>query len=147
MESEILKLTPAGSPPAAALSCSQMYKVETRPPGPHLYNARLQAGLSQTQIAEQLDITQPSYADWERRSVALKPEYLPKLAQILNVPVDYLLGAKSTARRGPGPAGKARQVFAAVSRLPRKQQQKVIEMAEGFLALHESKTNGRALAK
>ena len=130
-----------------AMPAGRPAKHQRSPFGERLYNARIQAGLSQTQIAEQLGITQPSYADWERRSVALKPEYLPKLAQILHVPVDYLLGAKNAARRDPGPAGKARQVFAAVSRLPRKQQQKVIEMAEGFLALHQSKSNGHLAAK
>jgi hypothetical protein len=85
----------------------------------------------------------PVLEDWERRSVALKPEYLPKLAAILNVSVDYLLGIRLTSQRGAGPAGKARQIFEAVSRLPRKQQQKVIEMAEGFLALHQAKSHVR----
>ena len=35
------------------------------------------------------------------------------------------------------PDGLARRVFDAVLKLPRKQQAKVIEMAEGFLALHQ----------
>ena len=34
------------------------------------------------------------------------------------------------------PAGRARQKIDAVLNLPRKQQAKVVEMAEGFLALH-----------
>ena len=98
--------------------------------------ARQQAGLSQLQVASVLGVTQPSYADWERRSVALKPEYLPKLAEMLGVSVDYLVGKEPAIRPSAAPAGRARQVFDAVLKLPRKQQAKVVEMAEGFLALH-----------
>lgn len=112
------------------------------PFGERLVLARQQAGLSQTQVAEHLGITQPSYADWERRAVALKPEYLPKLAVLFGVSVDFLLGNEARKPRGGGPSGRVRRVFEAVSRLPRKQQQKVVEMAEGFLALQASKSNG-----
>lgn len=106
------------------------------PFGQRLHAARVEAGLSQTQVAEALGVTQPSYADWERRSVSLKPEHLPKLAELLNVTVDYLVGKEpAKQRRGAAPAGRARQVFDAVLKLPRKQQAKVIEMAEAFLAL------------
>jgi transcriptional regulator with XRE-family HTH domain len=105
--------------------------------GQRLHDARLQAGLSQIQIAESLSITQPSYADWERRSVALKPEYLPKLADLLGVSVEYLVGTQPAKTASSAPAGRARRVFDAVLKLPRKQQAKVIEMAEGFLALHQ----------
>ena len=106
------------------------------PFGARLHLARQQAGLSQLQVAGVLGVTQPSYADWERRSVALKPEYLPKLAEMLGVSVDYLVGKEPAKRPPAAPAGRARQVFDAVLKLPRKQQAKVVEMAEGFLALH-----------
>jgi transcriptional regulator with XRE-family HTH domain len=117
-------------------------KHQRSPFGERLVIARQQAGLSQTQVADKLGITQPSYADWERRAVALKPEYLPKLAALFNVSVDFLLGNEARKQRGSGPAGRVRRVFEAVSRLPRKQQQKVVEMAEGFLALQANKSNG-----
>ena len=117
---------PAGRPP----------KHDRTPFGARLHAARLQAGLSQSQIAEALGITQPSYADWERRSVALKPEYLPKLAALLGVTVDYLVGAGTIKRERTEPASRARKVFEEVLKLPRKQQAKVVEMAEGFLSLH-----------
>jgi len=109
-------------------------KHDRTPFGTRLHAARVQAGLSQSQIAEALDITQPSYADWERRSVALKPDYLPKLAALLGVSVDYLVGAGTIKKSEP--ASRARKVFEEVLKLPRKQQVKVVEMAEGFLSLH-----------
>ena len=108
---------PAGRPSKHARS----------PFGARLHLARQQAGLSQLQVAGVLGVTQPSYADWERRSVALKPEYLPKLAEMLGVSVDYLVGKEPAKRPPAAPAGRARQVFDAVLKLPRKQQAKVVK--------------------
>ena len=118
-----------------AMPAGRPAKHERTPFGARLHEARIQSGLSQAQIAEALGITQPSYADWERRSVALKPEYLPKLAALLGVTVDYLVGAGSIKRGKNEPASRARKVFEEVLKLPRKQQAKVVEMAEGFLSL------------
>ena len=131
-----------GDPYTADMPAGRPAKHQRSPFGERLVIARQQAGLSQIQVAERLGITQPSYADWERRVVALKPEYLPKLATLLHVSVDYLLGNEAKKPRNSGPSGRVRRVFEAVSRLPRKQQQKVVEMAEGFLALQANKSNG-----
>lgn len=124
-----------------AMPSGRPAKDQNRSPfGERLYAARLEAGLSQIQVSEALGVTQPSYADWERRSVSLKPEYLPTLAELLNVSVDYLVGKEPAKRRAAAPAGRARQVFDAVLKLPRKQQAKVVEMAEAFLA-HQVKSD------
>lgn len=104
--------------------------------GERLLTARQQAGLSQTQMAEKLGITQPSYAGWERRETALKPEHLLRLAAILNVTVDHLLGKESNRKRG-GPAGKARQIFERVSQLPRATQQRILANVEDALIAYE----------
>ena len=88
-----------------------------------------------------LKVTQPSYADWERSTVALRPEHLSQLATILKVSVAYLLGHveaaqhgdKAPPQRGAGPEGKARRVFAEVSRLPRSQQQYIVRVVEDLL--------------
>lgn len=101
-------------------------------------------GLSQSEVARRLGIRQPSYALWETYNVALKPEQLLALASALGVTVDQLFAESGKAARRGGPKGRARDIFEAVSRLPRRQQQKVIEMAEGFLALHGGKANGGA---
>jgi len=106
--------------------------------GERLHHARLEAGLSQKQIAEQLGITQQSYAGWERRSTALKPDHLTSLGRILGVAVEHLLG--QDARRGSkgGPVGKARLVFEEVSRLPRHKQQHILRVVQDLLV-----ANGR----
>ena len=57
-----------------------------------LKNARLNAKLTQKQMADILDISQPTYAQWENGRRTPKPDTLNKLSEILNVTSDYLQG-------------------------------------------------------
>jgi len=109
--------------------------------GERLFRAREQIGLSQCDVAEKLGITQQTYAGWERRTTALKPEYISGLADLLNVSVDYLLGREKSSRRRGGPVGKARQLFEQVSRLPRSRQKRIVAVVEDMLtAAHKTQS-------
>jgi len=123
---------PGGRPP----------KHQRSPFGERLHAARLAAGLSQTQVAEKLGITQPSYADWERRMVALRPDYLPQLAVVLGITVEQLLGIAESPQRGKGPIGKARHVFERVSELPRATQQRILASVEDALTAYQVRKAG-----
>ena len=57
-----------------------------------LKELRKQAHLTQVELASKLGIVQSSYADWERGKKKPTQENLVKIAQILNVSVDYLVG-------------------------------------------------------
>ncbi|AGK72139.1 Cro/CI family transcriptional regulator [Streptococcus cristatus] len=57
-----------------------------------LKESRKQARLTQVEIAEKLGISQPAYASWERGTKKPTQENLVKLAQVLNVTIDYLVG-------------------------------------------------------
>ena len=57
-----------------------------------LKTLRKQVQLTQAQIAEKLDISQQAYASWERGAKRPTQENLVKIAQVLNVSVDYLVG-------------------------------------------------------
>jgi len=57
-----------------------------------LKNLRKQAHLTQVDVAEKLGISQPAYASWERGVKKPTQENLVKIAQVLNVSVDYLVG-------------------------------------------------------
>ena len=57
-----------------------------------LKELRKQAHLTQVELAKRLGIGQSSYADWERGKKNPTQENLIRLAQTLNVSVDYLVG-------------------------------------------------------
>ncbi|HEM3438617.1 helix-turn-helix transcriptional regulator [Streptococcus suis] len=57
-----------------------------------LKELRKKANFTQVEVAEKLGISQPAYASWERGAKKPTQENLVKIAQVLNVSVDYLLG-------------------------------------------------------
>lgn len=57
-----------------------------------LKELRKQAHLTQVELAGKLGIVQSSYADWERGKKKPTQDNLVKIAQVLNVSVDYLVG-------------------------------------------------------
>jgi len=100
--------------------------------GKKLVMAREALGFSQAQVAEKIGMTQKGYAVWERYPVALKPEQIQKLTEVLQVSPDYLFGKTSRSKKG-GPTGKARRLFDELSKLPRSQQQHVLTVVEAFV--------------
>jgi len=105
-----------------------------RPPfGARLHDLREQAGLTQAQVAEKLGISHRAYAFWEREPTAVRAEQLAILAELFDVTADYLIGREAPKQRGTGPTGKLRQVFETASKLPRRQQQRVIDVVEDIL--------------
>ena len=89
-------------------------------------------------MAQALGISARAYAFWEREPVAVKTEQVAILAKLFAVSVDALVGQEPPRQRGSGPAGKMRQLFDAVSRLPRRQQQKIAAVLEPFILQHAS---------
>ena len=57
-----------------------------------LKKLRKDAGLTQVDVANKLGISQPAYASWERGIKKPTQENLVKIAQVLNVSIDYLVG-------------------------------------------------------
>lgn len=60
--------------------------------GNRLKELRLQAGLTQKQLAEQIGITKSVVSFYELRERTPSPDILIKLAAIFHVSTDYLLG-------------------------------------------------------
>jgi len=128
---------------ALGMKTGRPAKIERTGFGERVRAAREAAGLTQQQVADQLGITQPSYALWERHAVALKPEQIANLAKILGVRVEELVNPTSPQNRRGGPAGKLRRVFEQASDLPRAQQQHILKILEPFVAQH---ANGHSKA-
>jgi hypothetical protein len=65
---------------------------------------------------------------------------LPRLAEILGVSIETLLGPSAPQQRRSGPKGKVLHAFEAVSALPRTQQAKVLEMVDALIQQYKRQT-------
>lgn len=104
--------------------------------GEHLAELRKKASLSQYELARLLSEPQSNISFWELADKPPRSDVLPKLAKILGVRVDTILngpGNKESSGGSGGPVGKVRQVFEQVSKLPKKQQEKVVEFVSAFV--------------
>jgi transcriptional regulator with XRE-family HTH domain len=110
--------------------------------GERILTARQTSGLSQTQLAEKLGVSQQMVGYLELEPVAIRPELLAKLSEVLAVPVEQLLGIERKTPRASGPVGKARQIFERVSKLPRATQQRILANVEDALTAHDVRKAG-----
>lgn len=101
--------------------------------GKRVAERRKEQDLTQAQLAELLGISQQSVASYEVGRLRIPASMLPRLAEVLAVPVDALLGLKpANGKRGPTP--KLLQQLDRISRLPRAKQRFVLEMLDTVLS-------------
>ena len=103
------------------------------PFGERLYQLREEAGLTQAQVAQKLGISHRAYAFWEREPTAVRAEQLAILAELFGVSADFLIGRQPPKQRGTGPTGKMRQIFETASKLPRRQQRRIVDVVGDIL--------------
>ncbi len=110
-------------------------KRQRSPFGQRLFELREAASITQAAISGRLGVSQRTYSDWERGSVAFTPSRLAELAAILGVDPSELLGSPAR-RRAKAAAGGGRlgQSFEAISKLPRRQQAKILDVVEALLS-------------
>ena len=130
---QLKSITQNSVPYTGAMNTGRPAKSPRTPFGSRLHAAREARGLSQAQVAEQLGITQTAYACWERRTMALRPDQIEQVAQLLGVSVESLFNGNGGSTHKAGPTGKARRIFDEVSRLPRKRQQRILNTVEDML--------------
>ena len=120
--------------------CDMVEKSSTQR-GKRLKALREAAGLSQRELAERLRVHHSNIGFWESGAVPPRSEVLPTMADIFGVRVEELLGHEVRRMPVAAPSGRARLAFDAVSKLPKRQQQKILEVVEAFVAQH---ANGNA---
>jgi transcriptional regulator with XRE-family HTH domain len=103
--------------------------------GERLKTLRGAANLSQRELATLIGETHTNVAYWETSGNLPRSDVLLPMAQALGVSVEELLGAAKPKISG-APAGKARQLFAAVNKLPRRQQEKIFDILHPFVRDH-----------
>jgi transcriptional regulator with XRE-family HTH domain len=97
------------------------------------------AGLTMRELARQIGEDHSNIRYWETTGKIPRSDVLAPMAKALGVTVEELLGQPKPSRIS-GPGGRARQLFEAVSRLPRRQQDKVLDILEPFVRQQVGKT-------
>lgn len=101
---------------------------------------RQQKGLTQMQLAERMNTTQKMIDYYERRSPNPTLDVMQKIAAALEISVTELLGEEAVtvrAARKSGPTSKVQKVFDEVARLPRRQQDKIVEVVSALMTQYE----------
>ena len=104
--------------------------------GKRLAAARIAKGWSQTELAARLDTTLKMIDYYERRANNPSVEFVRQAARVLGVSMAELLGEEVQIKRArkTGPTGKVHKIFEEVSKLPRRQQEKIVEVVSALVS-------------
>jgi transcriptional regulator with XRE-family HTH domain len=108
-----------------------MSKAARPPLAVRIATLRKDAGLSQVDLAKRIATSSSNVAFWEQTGTPPRGEILPALARELGVSVDELLGV--TPQKPAIAKGRLQEAFHAAAKLPRRQQQKIVEVVEALL--------------
>lgn len=119
-----------------------------RPPqGARLLALRKAAGLTQAELAHRIGEIQANISFWEYADKPPRSDILTKMAKALGVSVEQILGEAPAPSElpplasSPGPLGQVQRAFEAVRKLPRRQQQKIVEVVLAFVNEHHRKAS------
>jgi transcriptional regulator with XRE-family HTH domain len=104
----------------------------------NLVELRENAGLTVRALARELGINHTTVLKWEQTGKVAKTEFLVPMSNILGVTIEDLLG-QPNPRKSAAPGGKLGQVFRDVSELPRRKQQRIVEVVQDMLTAQKAK--------
>lgn len=101
--------------------------------GERLAQLRKEKGMTQAELAEQLDISQPMASDYERGKLRLHGELIVQLREILGVTADELLGATEPAKTTTTKNRRLSRRLQAIDELPKRDQDALFRTIDAFI--------------
>ena len=101
--------------------------------GDRIKYLRKQANLTQSQLAERLNLSQATIASWENGTRRPDLDLLPVLAETFGVSVDELLGREDAEDRPPRTI-EARIVSFGMDQLPQDERDRIINVLQAMYA-------------
>lgn len=106
--------------------------------GARIARLRRDKGLTQVELAERLQVSQPVVSDYENDVIRLPADVVVQIARILDASTDELLGIKAAAR----PASTTTQIknrrlyrrMQQIEQLPRRDQDALLRTIEAFIS-------------
>lgn len=103
--------------------------------GARIAELRKTRGVTQTQLAQALDVSQQTVQAYEVGRRRIPVSAMPVVARVLGISLEELFGETGqSAARKRGPAPKLQQQIERISELPKLKQKFVLEMLETVLA-------------
>ena len=104
--------------------------------GARIARLRRDKGMTQTELAEALGVSQPVVSDYENDVIKVSGEMVIQLAQVLGSSADEILGLEKLARANNGPI-KNRRLYRQlqnIEKLPKRDQQALLRTIDAFLS-------------
>jgi len=118
--------------------------------GAHLARLREDAGLTQKELAQKMNVPISNITFWERSDMPPRSEVLTEMAKALGVTVDIILRNKPLKPKPSVAKGRLQILFKEASQLSRRQQDKIADVIRALVTQCRSeraeKTNGHAKA-
>ncbi|GKW22381.1 hypothetical protein PEC302107_41100 [Pectobacterium araliae] len=103
--------------------------------GKRITSLRKDAGMTQTQVAQALNVSQQAVQAWEAGRRRIQISILPAVARVLSVSLEDLLGEEAEkAARKRGPMPKWQQLIEEIDSLPKAKQKMISEMLSALIA-------------
>jgi transcriptional regulator with XRE-family HTH domain len=93
---------------------------------------RQDLGLTQAQVAANLEISQQAYARYEASQRKIPIDLLPRIAEAFEVSIEDLLGVSAQSIKR-GPLSQLERRFEQIQALPKKEQRFIIETLDRLL--------------
>ena len=102
--------------------------------GQRIAGFRKDQGLTQTQLAETLGISQQTMAHYEVGRLRVAVSMLPTLAEALDVSIEELMDTRPATKKGKrGPTPALQQRMEQIGAMPRAKQKFITEMLEALI--------------
>jgi transcriptional regulator with XRE-family HTH domain len=103
--------------------------------GSRIARLRREKGLTQAEVARELEVSQPVVSDYENDVIKLSGETIVQLAKVLGASADEILGLEKPARVARGAVKNRRLLrqLQSIDRLPKRDQEALARTIDAFL--------------
>ncbi len=101
--------------------------------GRHLAELRAERGFNQTELANQLGISQSLISQYEKGELRLNSAMIAGLVRVLGISADELLGLQTDKANGKKPPRRFLRRLEQIEALPKRKQEALIQTIDAFL--------------
>jgi transcriptional regulator with XRE-family HTH domain len=138
MHTPVIQKTDLTLSSIAHLLDGSMAKPDTETLGARIARLRREKGLTQAELAQLLNVSQPVVSDYENDVIRLPTDALVQVSELLGVSTDELLGIKATTPRASNSSSiKNRRLYRRmqeIEKLPRRDQEALLRTIEAFIS-------------